>query len=129
MFYEDPDVLVFSIHRYDGGGFYPGGPDGDMDAVGKGEGEGFNVNVPWPRGGAGDADYRVVMEVLLLPIAREFKPDLVLVSAGFDAAGTSPRPSSSCPSALHPQPSMASSRARCQRRRASMVRLLVARVA
>ena len=48
--------------------------------------EGFNVNVGWSRKGMGDDEYIAVWEKVLMPIAREFQPDLVLVSAGFDAA-------------------------------------------
>jgi len=48
------------------------------------------VNVPWPHGGMGDADYIYAFERVLMPIAREFDPELVLVSAGFDAAQGDP---------------------------------------
>jgi histone deacetylase 6 len=54
--------------------------------VGVGEGEGFNVNVGWIRKGMGDAEYLAVWEQLLMPMARDFQPELVLVSSGFDAA-------------------------------------------
>jgi acetoin utilization deacetylase AcuC-like enzyme len=50
------------------------------------EGKGFNVNVGWSRKGMGDAEYLAVWEKLLMPMAREFQPELVLVSAGLDAA-------------------------------------------
>ena len=78
-FYEDPRVLYFSTHRY--GFFYPG--TGAATEVGKGKGEGFNVNVPLSTGG-GDADYGNIFEKFLKPIALEYQPQLVLVSAGFD---------------------------------------------
>ena len=78
-FYEDPQVLYFSTHRY--GFFYPG--TGAATEVGKGRGEGFNVNVPLPTG-ASDADYGNIFERLLRPIAMEYRPQLILVSAGFD---------------------------------------------
>jgi acetoin utilization deacetylase AcuC-like enzyme len=78
-FYEDPQVLYFSTHRY--GFFYPG--TGGATEVGKGKGEGFTVNVPLPTG-AGDADYGNIFEKLLKPIALEYQPQLILVSAGFD---------------------------------------------
>ncbi len=78
-FYEDPQVLYFSTHRY--GFFYPG--TGGAAEVGKGKGEGFTVNVPLPTG-AGDADYGNIFEKFLKPIALEYQPQLILVSAGFD---------------------------------------------
>lgn len=78
-FYEDPRVLYFSTHRY--GFFYPG--TGGPTECGKGKGEGFNVNVPFSTG-AGDADYGNIFEKILKPIALEYQPQLVLVSAGFD---------------------------------------------
>jgi acetoin utilization deacetylase AcuC-like enzyme len=78
-FYEDPRVLYFSTHRY--GFFYPG--TGAATEVGKGKGEGFNVNVPLSTGGS-DADYGMIFEKILKPIALEYQPQLLLVSAGFD---------------------------------------------
>src|SRR5207249_3873679 len=62
---------------------------GAIGETGAGAGRGFTVNVPWP-GGMGDAEYLAAFDRLLLPIAREFRPDLVLVSAGFDAAAGDP---------------------------------------
>ncbi|CAM6092712.1 unnamed protein product [Calypogeia fissa] len=85
MFWEDPNVLYFSIHRYDFGEFYPGGDDGNYDKIGSGKGAGFNINVPWPQDGFGDLDYLAVFDQILMPVAQEFKPDLVLVSGGFDS--------------------------------------------
>jgi acetoin utilization deacetylase AcuC-like enzyme len=78
-FYEDPQVLYFSTHRY--GFFYPG--TGGAREVGKGKGEGFNVNVPLSTG-VSDAEYGNIFEKFLKPIALEYQPQLVLVSAGFD---------------------------------------------
>jgi acetoin utilization deacetylase AcuC-like enzyme len=77
-FYEAPEVLYFSSHRYP---FYPG--TGYLDESGKGKGEGFTVNVPLPSG-CGDGEYKSVYAGILDPVARAFKPDLMLVSAGFD---------------------------------------------
>jgi hypothetical protein len=54
--------------------------------VGSGAGAGYNVNVAWEGGGVGDAEYLAAFDELLMPIAHSFAPDLVLVSAGFDAA-------------------------------------------
>ncbi|OGP94655.1 MAG: histone deacetylase [Deltaproteobacteria bacterium RBG_16_47_11] len=78
-FYEDPQVLYFSTHRY--GFFYPG--TGGAMEVGKGKGEGFTVNVPLSTG-ASDTDYGNIFEKLLKPVALEYQPQLILVSAGFD---------------------------------------------
>ena len=90
IFWEDASVLCFSVHRFERGHFFPGGPEGNNSWVGEGDGQGYNVNVPWPKAGAGDEEYKTVMDELFRPIAAEFKPDLVLVSAGFDAAQGDP---------------------------------------
>ncbi len=83
-FLSDPSVLYFSVHRHDRGRFFPG--TGSPAVVGAGPGEGFTVNVAWQEGGMGDREYRAVFRRLLLPLARAFAPELVLVSAGFDGA-------------------------------------------
>lgn len=80
IFWADPDVLFFDIHR--GAPFYPG--SGAMDEIGAGLGEGATVNVPMPAG-AGDVAYLKALREILVPAAEYFKPDLILVSAGFDA--------------------------------------------
>ncbi|XP_060898071.1 histone deacetylase 7-like [Labrus mixtus] len=85
-FYNDPGVLYISLHRFDDGNFFPGG--GHPSEVGVGEGEGFNVNVGWTGGlnpPMGDAEYLAAFRAVVMPIAHEFSPDVVLVSAGFDA--------------------------------------------
>jgi acetoin utilization deacetylase AcuC-like enzyme len=84
MFYADPTVLYASTHQFP---FYPG--TGDVDEAGEREGKGFTVNVPLTAGG-GDAVYRAAFERVLLPIAEEYAPELVLVSAGFDASARDP---------------------------------------
>ncbi|KAL7275395.1 Histone deacetylase hda1 [Rhizina undulata] len=84
-FYDDPSILYISIHRY-GEGFYPGGTAGDYRMCGEGDGLGMNVNVPWPQGGMGDLEYAYAFQKVVMPIALEFSPDLVIISAGFDAA-------------------------------------------
>jgi acetoin utilization deacetylase AcuC-like enzyme len=73
------DILFFSTHRYP---FYPG--TGALEEVGRGAGAGFTVNVPMPWG-LGDREYGAVFEEVLLPLADAYRPELVLVSAGFDA--------------------------------------------
>jgi acetoin utilization deacetylase AcuC-like enzyme len=77
-FYDRPDVLFFSSHQYP---HYPG--TGNFDEVGSGKGEGFTVNAPFPSG-FGDTEYLAVYDRILKPVALEYKPELVLVSAGFD---------------------------------------------
>jgi acetoin utilization deacetylase AcuC-like enzyme len=79
-FWDDPDVLYFSTHQYP---FYPG--TGSILETGGPKAPGRTVNVPWP-GGMGDAEYLAAFDRVLLPIARAFAPDIILVSAGFDAA-------------------------------------------
>lgn len=85
-FYDDPRVLYISLHRYENGKFYPGTRYGGHDQVGSGKGEGFTVNVPWQTSGVGDGDYAYAFHKVIIPIISEFDPDLVIVSAGFDAA-------------------------------------------
>ncbi|XP_047329871.1 histone deacetylase 5 isoform X2 [Impatiens glandulifera] len=89
MFWKDPRVLFFSVHRYDSGAFYPCSDDGSHLMIGEGPGEGYNINVPWENGRTfpcEDADYIAAWDHVLIPVAREFKPDIIMISAGFDAA-------------------------------------------
>jgi len=79
MFYDDPRVLYFSTHQFP---FYPG--TGAADEIGTGDGKGFTFNVPLEMG-ATDADYDLVYRSAIVPVLNEFGPDLILVSAGFDA--------------------------------------------
>uniref|UniRef100_A0A8C1Z4W8 histone deacetylase n=1 Tax=Cyprinus carpio TaxID=7962 RepID=A0A8C1Z4W8_CYPCA len=93
IFYNDPSVLYVSLHRYDNGNFFPG--SGGPAEVGSGAGEGFNVNVAWTGGlepPMGDAEYLAAFRTVVMPIAQEFSPDVVLVSSGFDAAEGHPAP-------------------------------------
>lgn len=85
-FYEDPNILYISLHVHMDGKFYPSTQDGAMDKVGAGRGVGMNVNIPWPTKGMGDGDYMYAFQHVVMPIAMEFDPDLVIVAAGFDAA-------------------------------------------
>ena len=84
MFYEDPRVLYVSSHQFP---FYPG--TGAADEVGTGAGAGFTFNVPL-EAGATDADYDLVYREAVAPVLRQFAPQLVLVSAGFDAHESDP---------------------------------------
>ncbi|XP_071158515.1 histone deacetylase 6-like isoform X4 [Mytilus edulis] len=86
MFYEDPRVLYFSIHRYEYGNYWPNLRESDYDFIGKDKGQGFNINVPLNQTGMTDKDYLAVFHQVLLPVAYEFCPDLVLVSAGYDCS-------------------------------------------
>ncbi|PWN52426.1 Arginase/deacetylase [Violaceomyces palustris] len=85
-FWEDPNVLYISLHRYENGEFYPGGPYGGESCVGEGAGRGTSVNIPWPTKGMGDGDYLYAFQQIVMPIAVEYAPDFVIISAGFDAA-------------------------------------------
>jgi len=79
IFYEDPSVFYFSIHQYP---FYPG--SGSANERGAGDGKGQTLNVPLPAG-SGNRQFGQALSERLLPAAREFRPDFVLISAGFDA--------------------------------------------
>ncbi len=77
-FYDSSEVLYFSAHQYP---HYPG--TGRAEEMGRGAGEGYTVNVPLP-GGQGDVEYLAVFRELLQPIGLAYRPELILVSAGFD---------------------------------------------
>jgi len=79
IFEDRDDVLVFGAHQWP---HYPG--TGGLHEQGRGAGLGYTVNVPLPAG-MGDGDYAAVFREVLRPVAEGFRPDLVLVSAGFDA--------------------------------------------
>jgi acetoin utilization deacetylase AcuC-like enzyme len=83
-FYGDPHVLFVSTHQYP---FYPG--TGAAEDTGEGDGRGFTVNVPL-EGGCTDGDYVLVWQRTVVPVVDEFAPELVLVSAGFDAHDRDP---------------------------------------
>jgi acetoin utilization deacetylase AcuC-like enzyme len=84
MFFGDPHVLYLSTHQHP---FYPG--TGDVDEVGEDAGTGYTVNVPLGAGG-GDAVYAGAFERVVLPVLEAYAPELVLVSAGFDASAADP---------------------------------------
>ncbi|XP_043857794.1 histone deacetylase 4 [Dromiciops gliroides] len=92
-FYNDPNVLYISLHRYDDGNFFPG--SGAPDEVGTGPGVGFNVNMAFTGGldpPMGDTEYLTAFRTVVMPVANEFAPDVVLVSSGFDAVEGHPTP-------------------------------------
>jgi acetoin utilization deacetylase AcuC-like enzyme len=79
VFYDSPEVLFVSIHQSP---LYPG--SGYPDEVGAGPGEGYTVNLPVPPG-AGRPEFLALIQTVIVPLARRFEPDLLAVSAGFDA--------------------------------------------
>ncbi|BBM96870.1 protein MpHDAC1 [Marchantia polymorpha subsp. ruderalis] len=79
IFYEDPNVYYLSTHQVGG---FPG--TGKIDEVGEGKGEGTTLNLPLP-GGSGDEAMSAVFDEVIVPAAQRFKPDIILVSAGYDA--------------------------------------------
>jgi len=79
IFYEDPSVLYFSTHLWP---WYPG--TGGEDETGRGNGKGTTLNCPLPAG-SGAEEIIGAFEDKLAPAAKQFKPDLVLISAGFDS--------------------------------------------
>ena len=91
--YDDPNVLYISLHVHLNGQMYPEhsyrdrrGTYGDHLHCGSGAGMGKNINIPWSRKGMGDADYIYAFQQVVMPVATEFDPDLVIIAAGFDAA-------------------------------------------
>lgn len=85
IFWEDPRVLYISLHQYP---WYPW-ESGALSEIGAGAGEGFNVNVPLPAM-TGDDVYVSAMARIVLPILESFRPQLLFVSAGFDAHDEDP---------------------------------------
>jgi acetoin utilization deacetylase AcuC-like enzyme len=79
VFYDDDNVLVIEMHE---NGLYPG--TGCMDDIGCGPGVGYNVNIPIPEG-SGNKTYEKAMDDIVIPILREFCPELIIVSLGVDA--------------------------------------------
>jgi acetoin utilization deacetylase AcuC-like enzyme len=79
LFESEPDVLYVSTHQYP---YYPG--TGAVAEVGRGAGAGRTVNLPFPAG-FGDAEFARAFDEVVLPVLRQFDPEFVLVSAGFDA--------------------------------------------
>jgi acetoin utilization deacetylase AcuC-like enzyme len=77
-FYNSDEVLYLSTHQYP---YYPG--TGGLQEVGIDQGEGYTVNVPLP-GGFSDTDYAAIFNDIVIPVGKAYKPELILVSAGFD---------------------------------------------
>lgn len=100
IFAARPDVLFLSIHRYEHAQFYPVYPTqhtllANSDYEGEASGLGFSYNVAWNsaephESQVTDGDYKAVMDELVMPLAREFQPDMIFVSCGFDAMEDDP---------------------------------------
>ena len=97
IFYNKSNPLMLSIHRHDEGSFYPS--TGKHTDIGKADGKGFNINIPWntkafpqsqSRSSIGDDEYFYAFEAIVIPVLKEYKPDIILVSSGFDAAENDP---------------------------------------
>ena len=84
IFWEDPNVLFVSLHQYP---FYPG--SGSRQEEGDGPGRGTTINIPLPAG-TGEDVYLAAFDGVVVPALRAFAPDLILVSAGFDAHADDP---------------------------------------
>lgn len=99
-FYDSPEILLIGLHRLDEGTFYPAFVDDKKpEFIGAGKGLGFNVNVAWETGTVvneydrgsntvaelGAHEYKLAFDEIVLPLATEFAPDVILVSCGFDS--------------------------------------------
>jgi len=84
VFYDTSEVVYFSTHQYP---YYPG--TGHWSDIGQGEGEGYTINVPLPPG-VGDEGYGRIFDEVLYPVAERYRPELILVSAGYDAHWADP---------------------------------------
>ena len=84
--------MLMSLHKSDNTYFFPGREDGLEDYSGSGAGEGYNINVPWHTPQYDDEmrlganEYKYACEEVLIPIAKGFEPDIILISCGFDSA-------------------------------------------
>lgn len=84
-FYHDPRILFLSLHQQD---WFPH-QAGELEQVGSGAGVGYTINIPLPPG-TGDRGYRAAFEQIVLPIGRQFRPQLILITAGQDASWLDP---------------------------------------
>jgi acetoin utilization deacetylase AcuC-like enzyme len=84
LFEAERNLLLVSLHQFP---FYPG--TGALEEMGSGPGTGTTVNLPLP-GGCGDAEYLTLFDAIVAPVLWEFRPDMILVSAGFDAHADDP---------------------------------------
>jgi acetoin utilization deacetylase AcuC-like enzyme len=79
IFHDSRELLFVSIHQFP---FWPG--TGPLDDVGEAEGEGYSINLPVPAG-TGEAAFLSLIEHVVMPVGRQYRPDLILISAGYDA--------------------------------------------
>lgn len=96
IFDHHKDVLFISVHRYDRGSYYPSGAGGNFPNCGKGDAEGTKLNIPlnttnrkrrsYDFQTPGDNEYIYLYNRIIHPILKEFDPEFILVSSGFDAA-------------------------------------------
>lgn len=84
IFYSDDDVLFFSLHQHP---LYPG--TGAIGEIGEGKGEGYTINIPLPPG-TSDSSYLRAINEIAVPVLKEFDPDLIFVSAGYDGHYSDP---------------------------------------
>jgi acetoin utilization deacetylase AcuC-like enzyme len=84
VFYEDPEVFYVSLHQYP---HYPG--TGAKEDIGRGKGKGFNLNIPMEPG-SGNREYIKAFQEIIVPKVRDFKPEFILISAGFDGHRADP---------------------------------------
>ena len=95
IFYDSSQVLFISLHRFDKGLFYPF-VKGNYTETGNNEGKGFNINIPFnsktfkEHSVIGDEEYIYAFNTIVLPILKEYNPELIIVSCGFDAALNDP---------------------------------------
>lgn len=90
IFIDDPRVLFVSLHRQDHTTFPFNNAAGEPSVVGSGKGEGYNVNIAFGEPDMGDAEYAYAFERVILPLVRNWEPEMILVSAGFDAVRGDP---------------------------------------
>ena len=78
-------MTYLSIHRYEHGNFWPHKAYADFNYTGEGKGRGHNINIPINENGGTHHDYLYILFTVVIPIARELQPDMIFISAGFDA--------------------------------------------
>ncbi|UJR20839.1 hypothetical protein I4U23_023950 [Adineta vaga] len=91
--YDDPNILYISLHRYDNGTYFPGG--GRINECGCDDGLGKNVNIAFsgePQSVMTDVEYLAAFRSVVMPILKQFQPEIILVSCGFDACMGHPHP-------------------------------------
>ena len=90
MFYKSRNIMYISIHRFCNGDFFPNQKDADSHFIGEGKGLGYNINIPWSSYGYRDKEYLYAFQKLIIPILKEYNPELILISSGFDSADGDP---------------------------------------